>query len=222
MRASGSDQPTRRLYFLGALLFLWIAAISLRLVRLQVFQHAEFVQRAQRQQNRSIPVEPRRGNIYDRNGYALAMSVDVDSVFAVPSEIHDPQTTAALLGKVLDLEPPDIVARLAASRNFVFIKRKIDQETANRVRELGLRGIYFRKEPKRFYPKRELAAQVLGYVGMDDDGLGGLERVFDDDLRGIPGQDLISVEPRGAPARSRAAPGAHHRPDDPVHRREGT
>src|SRR6201993_1990205 len=173
MRASASKTPTRRLYFFVALLFLWIGIICFRLVRLQVVKYGEFVQRAQRQQNRSIPVEPRRGNIYDRNGYALAMSVDVDSVFAVPSEIHDFGTTAELLGRVLDLDPQEIVARLQASRNFVFIKRKIDDETAARVRELNLHGVYFRKEPKRFYPKRELAAQVLGYVGMDDEGLGG-------------------------------------------------
>ena len=196
MRASAPKTPTRRLYFFGALLFLWIGVICFRLVRLQVVKYGEFVQRAQRQQNRSIPVEPRRGNIYDRNGYALAMSVDVDSVFAVPSEIHDPETTAVLLGRVLGLDPQEIVARLQASRNFVFIKRKIDAETAERVRELNLHGVYFRKEPKRFYPKRELAAQVLGYVGMDDEGLGGLEREFDDDLRGIPGQELVSVDAR--------------------------
>jgi cell division protein FtsI (penicillin-binding protein 3) len=94
------------------------------------------------------------------------------------------------------MAPQEIVARLQSNRNFAFIKRKIDEETANRVRELNLRGIYFRKEPKRFYPKRELAAQVLGYVGMDDEGLGGLERQFDDDLRGIPGQELISIDAR--------------------------
>src|ERR1700677_39372 len=105
MKASAPRTPSRRLYSFGALLFLWILAICFRLVRLQVVKHDEFVLRAQRQQNRSIPVEPRRGNIYDRNGYALAMSVDVDSVFAVPTEIHDPATTAALLGKVLDLDP---------------------------------------------------------------------------------------------------------------------
>ena len=79
---------------------------------------------------------------------------------------------------------------MQSSRNFAYIKRKIDGETSNRVRELNLRGIYFRKEPKRFYPKRELAAQVLGYVGMDDEGLGGMEREFDDDLRGIPGSGV--------------------------------
>src|SRR5579864_589075 len=99
MRASPLKTPTRRLYILGAVLFFWIAAICFRLVRLQIVKHDEFVQRANRQQNRSIPIQPRRGNIYDRNGYALAMSVDVDSVFAVPSEIHDPATTATLLGK---------------------------------------------------------------------------------------------------------------------------
>ena len=155
------------------------------------------MQLAERQQNRTIPVEPRRGNIYDRYGHPLAMSIDVDSVFAVPSEVHDQETTAAMLGKVLNLDPQDILARLQGRRvTFVFIARKIDAETSDRIRELNLRGIYFRKEPKRFYPKRELAAQVLGYVGMDDEGLGGLERGFDDDLRGIPGKELISVDAR--------------------------
>ncbi|MGB8887902.1 MAG: penicillin-binding protein [Candidatus Korobacteraceae bacterium] len=196
MRASAPKTPSRRLYIFAALLFLWILAICFRLVRLQVVKYGDFVQRAQRQQNRTIPTEPRRGNIYDRNGYALAMSIDVDSVFAVPSEIHDQETTATILGKVLDMDPRDIVARMQASRNFAYIKRKIDGETSDRVRQLNLRGIYFRKEPKRFYPKRELAAQVLGYVGMDDEGLGGLEREFDDDLRGIPGQELISIDAR--------------------------
>jgi len=196
MRASAPKTPTRRLYIFAALLFLWILAICFRLYRLQVVKYGDFLARAQRQQNRTIPVEPRRGNIYDRNGYALAMSIDVDSVFAVPGEIHDQETTAVILGKVLDMNPQEIVARLQSNRNFAFIKRKIDADTAERVRELNLRGIYFRKEPKRFYPKRELAAQVLGYVGMDDEGLGGLEREFDDDLRGIPGQELISIDAR--------------------------
>ena len=196
MRASAPKTPTRRLYILAALLCLWILAICFRLVRLQVVKYGFFVQLAHRQQNRTIPVEPRRGNILDRYGHPLAMSIDVDSVFAVPSEVHDPESTAAILGKVLNLDPREIVARIESSRNFAYIARKVDAETADRIRELNLRGIYFRKEPRRFYPDRELAAQVLGYVGMDDDGLGGLERLFDDDLRGIPGQELISIDAR--------------------------
>ena len=122
-----------------------------------------------------IDVEPRRGTIYDRNGTELAMSIDVDSVFAVPSEIPDQESTAQILAKVLDLDAQDLLARLRSQRNFAWMKRKVDAETSDRVRELNLRGIYFRKEPKRFYPKRDLAAQVIGYVGTDDEGLGGLE-----------------------------------------------
>lgn len=196
MRASAPKTPSKRLYIFAVLLFFWILIICFRLVRLQVVKYHDFMLRAARQQNRTIPVEPRRGNIYDRNGYALAMSIDVDSVFAVPSEITDPALTATLLGKVLDMDPQEIVTRLQGNRNFVYIKRKIDADTANRVRQLNLKGIGFRKEPKRFYPKRELAAQVLGYVGMDDEGLGGLEREFDDDLRGISGQEMISIDAR--------------------------
>ncbi len=196
MRASAPKTPSRRLYIFAVLLFVWISAICFRLVRLQVVKFGFFEDLAERQRTRTVPVEPRRGNIYDRNGYPLAMSIDVDSVFAVPSEVHDQETTAAMLGKVLNLDPQDILVRLKIARPFVFIARKIDAETATRIRELNLRGIGFRKEPKRFYPKRELAAQVLGYVGMDDEGLGGLEREFDDDLRGIPGQELISLDAR--------------------------
>jgi cell division protein FtsI (penicillin-binding protein 3) len=196
MRTSPPRTPARRLYILAALLCLWILAICFRLVRLQVVKYGFFTQLAHRQQNRTIPVEPRRGNIFDRYGHPLAMSIAVDSVFAVPSEVHDPETTAAILGKVLNLAPQTIVARIRSSRYFTYIARKIDAETGARIRELNLRGIYFRKEPKRFYPDRELAAQVLGYVGMDDEGLGGLEREFDDDLRGIPGQELVSVDAR--------------------------
>ncbi|MGB8770501.1 MAG: penicillin-binding transpeptidase domain-containing protein [Candidatus Korobacteraceae bacterium] len=197
MRASAPKTPSRRLYIFGVLLFLWIFAVCFRLVRLQVVKYGFFEDLAERQRTRTIPVEPRRGNIYDRYGHPLAMSIDVDSVFAVPSEVHDKETTAAMLGQVLNLDPQEILVRLKEARPFVFIARRIDGETSDRIRQLNLRGIGFRKEPKRFYPKRELAAQVLGYVGMDGDGLGGLEREFDDDLRGIPGKELVSVDARG-------------------------
>src|SRR5690348_13209803 len=142
MRASPSSTPTKRLYILAILLLIWIAIICFRLFRLQVVKYGEFTQRATRQQNRTIPIEPRRGNIYDRNGYAMAMSIDVDSVFAVPSEISDPQQTAALLSNVLHVDAQEIVNRMAASRNFAYLKRKVDGDTADRVRQLNLRGIY--------------------------------------------------------------------------------
>ncbi len=191
-----SKVPARRLILFAAVLFLWVVAVCFRLVQMQVLHYGDWVQRAQRQQSRTITVEPRRGNIYDRNGAELAMSIDVDSIFAVPSEIPEPETTASILGNVLHLDPEEIMARLKASRNFAWILRKVDADTSARIRSLNLKGIYFRKEPKRFYPKRELASQVLGYVGLDDEGLGGIEQEFNDDLQGIPGRELISVDAR--------------------------
>jgi cell division protein FtsI (penicillin-binding protein 3) len=188
--------PRKRLYLLGALLFFWSGLIGLRLVQLQIIRYGDWLQRAQRQQQRTIPVSPRRGIIYDRNGHELAMSVSVDSVFAVPGEIPDPENTANLLARVVHGDAREIVARLKASHSFAWIARKVDGETSERLRAMNLRGIYFQKEPKRFYPKRELAAQTIGYVGVDDEGLGGIEHAFDARLHGTPGKMLITMDAR--------------------------
>src|SRR3954453_23050566 len=154
------------------------------------------MQRASRQQQRSIEVSPRRGVIYDRNGHELAMTVAVDSIFAVPSEIPAQANAAALLARILKTEPQQVLAHFKSSRAFSWIARKVDNDTAARIRDLNLKGIYFQKESKRFYPKRELAAQALGFVGLDDEGLGGLERSFDSPMRGKSGKMLISMDAR--------------------------
>jgi cell division protein FtsI (penicillin-binding protein 3) len=193
---SESKTPTKRLIFFAAILSLWILAVCFRLVYMQVWHYGEWEQRASRQQSRTINVEPRRGVIYDRNGSELAMSIYVDSIFAVPSEIPDAESAASILGNVLHADPQDILARMKASRNFAWVMRKVDADTSQRVHNLNLKGVYFRKEPKRFYPRRELASQTLGYVGLDDEGLGGIELEFNDDLQGIPGRELISVDAR--------------------------
>jgi cell division protein FtsI (penicillin-binding protein 3) len=197
MRGSAAAKtPNKRLYILAAVLFLWVAAVLGRLVYLQIIKYQFFLNLASRQHGRTIDVDPRRGTIYDRNGAELAMSIDVDSVFAVPSEIPDQESTAQILAKVLNLDVRELLAHLRAQRNFIWVKRKLDAETSERVRNLNLRGIYFRKEPMRFYPKRDLAAQTIGYVGVDDEGLGGIELKFDDDLRGMPGREMIFVDAR--------------------------
>ncbi len=185
-----------RLLWFGGLLGLWVFAISARLVYLQVFQRDAYVQRAARQQQRRTEVSPQRGIIYDRNGQELAMSVQVDSVYAVPAEVPDQANTATILARVLGADAEEILARMKAQKNFAWVARKIDAETADRIRALNLRGIGFQKEPKRFYPKRELAAQALGYVGLDDEGLAGVEIAFNDDLRGNPGTLIISQDAR--------------------------
>jgi cell division protein FtsI (penicillin-binding protein 3) len=185
-----------RLYIFTILLCLWAAAICGRLVYLQVIQYGEFVQRAARQQQRTVDLSARRGIIYDRNGQELAMSVMVDSVFAVPSEVPDQGMTASILGRVLKTDSTEILARMKAQRNFAWIARKVDSDTSARIHAMNLKGIYFQQEPKRFYPKSELSAQVLGYVGLDDEGLAGIERNFDEQLRGTPGKMIVSLDAR--------------------------
>jgi cell division protein FtsI (penicillin-binding protein 3) len=188
--------PSHRLYCLAAFFLFWFLAIAARLVWLQLVDYGEYTQRAARQQQRSIEVSPVRGNIYDRNGNELAMTVNVDSIFAVPSEIPDISGTARLLGRILKTDPVEIENRMRASHAFAWVARKIDNNLSSRVRALNLKGIYFQKESKRFYPKRELAAQVLGYVGMDDEGLGGIEREYETHLAGKPGKMLITMDAR--------------------------
>jgi cell division protein FtsI (penicillin-binding protein 3) len=196
--AAGSARNTTniRLYLLAAILFLWGGAICLRLVYLQIFRYGSFEQRAQHQQQRTTEVSARRGIIYDRAGHELAMSIAVDSVFAVPTEIPDLAGTISLISRITHADPRELLAKCQAGRTFCWLARKADAETADRIRSLNLRGIYFQKESKRFYPKRELAAQVIGYVGTDDEGLSGIEREYDDKLRGKPGEMLVSVDAR--------------------------
>jgi cell division protein FtsI (penicillin-binding protein 3) len=185
-----------RLYLLGSVLLLWFGVICFRLIYLQIFAYGEFEQRAHHQQQRTAEISSRRGIIYDRTGRELAMSVLVDSGFAVPTEIPDLTSTISLISRITKEDPREVIARCKAARSFCWVARKAPPEIAARIRALNLKGIYFEKEPKRYYPKGELGAQVLGYVGMDDEGLSGIEREYDDQLRGKPGRMLIQVDAR--------------------------
>jgi cell division protein FtsI (penicillin-binding protein 3) len=196
--------PIRRIRFVYVTLFfcVWTGLIGVRLGWLQVVRHSDFVKRAALQQQRTFEVAPRRGMMYDRNLRELAVTVQADSVFAVPSELGDNRASAAeILAEIVHADPKDnftskqqMLARFNTSKNFAWVARRLDAGTAERVRELNLKGVYFQKEFKRFYPNNDLAAQVLGYVGMDDSGLGGLEQKFDDEMHGEPGHMLTAVD----------------------------
>jgi cell division protein FtsI (penicillin-binding protein 3) len=197
--------PLRRARFwLVCLFFLfWAILIFFRLFWLQVVRHSDFVERAQRQQQRTFEVAPRRGVLYDRNLRELAMTVQVDSIFAVPSEIEDKQAAAHVLAAIVHTDPSDtqnseeqIAARLAAGRNFAWVARRVTPEVAAKVKALPLKGIYFQKEFQRFYPDNEIAAQVLGYVGTEDKGLGGIEQKFEARLHGVPGRMYTAMDAR--------------------------
>jgi len=197
MAASPSSNGARfRLYALSGLLCLWLLAICLRLVYLQIFCYGDFERRAQHQQQRSFDLSPKRGVIYDRAGRELAMSIQVDSAFVVPSEAPDLPNTISLISRITKDDPRVVLADCRAHKTFCWVARKADADMIDRIRALNLQGVHFQKEPKRFYPKRELAAQVLGYVGTDDQGLSGLERQFNAQLQGRPGKLMISVDAR--------------------------
>lgn len=196
MASAARNSTGFRLYLLAGLFVLWCCGICARLVYLQIFRYGTFEQRAQHQQQRTEEVSARRGIIYDRFGNELAMSINVDSIFAVPTEMPRPASTISLLARVTKQDPRELMARCEPSKSFCWVARKPDPDISERIRSLNLRGIYFQKESKRYYPKGDLAAQVLGYVGMDDKGLSGIEREYEDQLHGRPGEMLISVDAR--------------------------
>jgi cell division protein FtsI (penicillin-binding protein 3) len=185
-----------RLYLLGGILLFWCLAISFRLVYLQIFRYGSFVKQAEHQQQREIPLSAKRGVIYDRAGHELAMSVLVDSAFAVPSEVKDLPTAVSLITRITGEDRNVVLADCHSHKTFCWVARKADDETIQRIKSLRLQGIHFQKEPKRFYPARDLAAQVVGTVGMEDSGQSGIEHAFDDELRGRAGKMSISVDAR--------------------------
>jgi len=180
-------QQTRahvRLLIVAGVALLWATAVFGRLGYLQLYRHGDYLLRAQRQQQRIIEISPKRGAIYDRNMHALAMSIKVDSAFAIPNEIKDKALAAQLLSGVLGI-PADLVeSRLDSSQNFVWIERKLTPEKSEAITALNLKGVYTQAENKRFYPKADLASHVLGFVDVDEKGLGGIEYALDNQIRG--------------------------------------
>ncbi len=192
-KKSGSRRLSRDL-LLGGFLVLWMAVLVIRLFDLQIIQYVGLLERAQRQQQRTVEIAPVRGTIFDRGLHPLAMSLAVDSVYAVPAEIPKPEMVAGLLGRALGLAPGELLGRFKAFRSFCWVKRKVSADEASRVRELNLQGVYFQKEMKRFYPKGELAAHVLGAVGLDDNGLAGLEYSLNEAIKGQASRVLVDYD----------------------------
>jgi cell division protein FtsI (penicillin-binding protein 3) len=189
-----------RLGICAVLFALWTTGIEARLVYLQVFQHAEMMARANRQQLRTVKLPAKRGEIVDRAGHVLAYSVDADTIAADPSEVGDPDHVAALVCGALDACTPQqratMAERLRSKLQFVYLARQISPDEARRVKALDLPGLLYYKENRRYYPKKDLAAHVLGYVGLDNGGLAGLESAFDARIRGREGKMLVQTDAR--------------------------
>lgn len=197
----------RRLMVAAGVLGCWVLAIEARLVVLQVFQHDELSLRAERQQSETQKTPGKRGEIVDRHGRLLAYSVDADTIYAVPTDIDDAVKAADRLCGAFDecgqKDRDQLVERLTRKRrngsltSFQYVKRRATPIEAKRIAALEMKGIGFMKESKRFYPNRELAAHLLGYVGTDNAGLHGLEATYDKSVRGREGTMLVQTDARG-------------------------
>jgi cell division protein FtsI (penicillin-binding protein 3) len=198
------ERRTRlRLMLLALSVSLWALVIGIRLVHLQVLGRDFFEQQGTRQSERTLNLDPRRGPILDRAGRPLAVSVDAESLYAVPQDVASAPATAQALARALALDAAgrrEVLGRLQQkSRAFVWIQRKLDPTTARRVRELQLEGIGFLTEHRRYYPQRELLAHVLGYVGLDNEGMSGVEHAFEKEIRGRAAKVVVHTDARRRP-----------------------
>src|SRR6476659_3175281 len=188
----------RRIVVVAALLAVWVTTIEAKLVYLQVFKRADLAARAERQQERTQASPAKRGDILDRRGRMLATSVDADTIYAVPSEIANPAEAVAKLcqafGDCTRKERQALADKLSQQRAFAYVRRQVSPELTARVNALKLDGIGFLKENKRFYPNRELAAHLLGWVNIDNKGMAGIESTYDSKIRGRDGTILIQTD----------------------------
>ena len=184
----------KRIAVIQVLVILWMAAIGAKLVWLQVKQHDWLLARAGRQQQAEIELSPTRGVIYDRNGNELARSVEAKSLYAAPAEIKDPGRVADHLSELLDVDREALYKRLTSAQVLVAVKRKLANDEVAEIEKLGWPGLRFVNEMKRYYVTGQSAAHVLGFVDSDEHGGGGIELLYDKQVRGHGGNLLLDVD----------------------------
>lgn len=174
--------PRWRLVVVALALLTGFGLVFGRLVQVQILHGAQLKELAEDQYLKEMEISAPRGEVYDHNGRTLAVSVAVESVFVDPRRFD--LSGVRSLAQAMGMKPRSVERRIAKHRSFAWIKRRVSPEQADAVRALKLRGVYFTTESKRYYPNRDMAAHVLGFVGLDGQGLAGVERKFDKDLQG--------------------------------------
>jgi len=173
-----------RIIFLWCLLFFCFLLITGRMFQLQVLKKEQLYKLAGQQQHVQIPLVPKRGTVYDSKGDELAVSIEVDSVYADARRVTDPEKTANELASVLQIDRKELKQRLKRHRPFEWVQRKISSQETEQIKTLQLPGLFFLKENRRFYPNSQLAAHLIGFVGLDSKGLEGIEFQYDALLSG--------------------------------------
>jgi cell division protein FtsI/penicillin-binding protein 2 len=195
----------RRIGLLFAAFLLCFLVIAGRAFWLQGVQGATLASEAISQQTQSIPLPSLRGSLLDRHGNPLASSEDAATIFAIPAEVEKPARTAEKLAPILELPADKVLSEIAAETSYVALAHKVDLPTAARVERLGLPGIGEDPDSRRTYPQGELAAQVIGSVGAEDEGLTGLEAGEESVLHGTDGERRIVTDAKGEPIRLETA-----------------
>ncbi len=207
-----ATRPRLRRFVVASMLMAGFASVLFRLVTLQVLEAADLSVKANRQHRKVVSIEGARGTIFDRNGKVLAMNVEVPSLFGIPSQLENPRKLARRLARALHLRVEAIEKRLRQDRDFVWIARKLDPSQGRRLEPLRQHGIGVVMEGRRYYPKGPMVSHVLGFAGIDNQGLEGLELRYDSYLRGTKQMVVLqrdalgrAVFPRGGEARPSSA-----------------
>ena len=209
------DASIRRALFVAAFIVFWVLVIGVRLVYLQVSQHDRLGERARLQQQQALETSPQRGLLLDRQGRELARSIQTESIFIDAAQLEnagDIDCIASRLSAVLEIKKEELTRKLENAQSkhsrFVWLARRLSPEQAATIRGFGLPGVDFRSEPKRFYPNGSIAAHVLGFVGIDGAGLGGVEQFYNQKITGEAGKLFIERDSAGNSYESSEIPGA--------------
>jgi len=186
-----------RLRLVFIVLFCLLGALTVRLSYLQYVLKDAFVCRARNQHKMTVVLDPKRGEIYDTRGRVLALNVPTKSVFVVPDDIESPFPVVEALAPLLGIDRDELFRKVTQKKTFVYVKRKIHREVAKKIEEMKLKGVYLHEDSKRFYPKNELLANLMGVVDIDDNGLEGIELYYDRYLKGTPGVRMSEKDAAG-------------------------
>jgi cell division protein FtsI (penicillin-binding protein 3) len=205
-----ADPRHRLLHALFAIAVI-LVVLAGRLVQLQGLESTAYAAKAEQQRLRKVDLAAARGEILDRQGRPLAMNVDARAIYADPKLVKDPDKTARTLASLLHLHARDLTPKLQRATRFVYLARGVDPDVARAVIAKKIPGIGALPETKRVYPNGGLGAAVVGFVGREGNGLGGIESALDVDLRGRPGRELVEEDTQG-----RQIPAGEHRVQPPV------
>jgi len=194
-----SKQKNRkvRIYLPFFILFLAFFIIETRLYNLQIIKHKELTQQVRKNQIKRVDILPERGIIYDRNLEKLAINIPSYSLYACPKKISHPEKLAEQLSSILGIKSSSLLAQLKKKKVFLWLKRKLPLAKKEEIKSLHLEGIGFIEESERFYPQKELASHILGFTGIDNQGLAGVELYYERELRGEKGHFWIREDALG-------------------------